>query len=124
MSIFIAISIAACILAVFVLGGGYMVHHAQKAAKTRRNAETKKQTLREKKKTLTEARTKVLKTLKLNETANFETIKSTYRKLAKDYHPDRRGGNQEKFKPISAAYTSYEDARLKFENSDDKFKNE
>lgn len=99
------------------------VHHVQKAAKTRRNAETKKQTLRKKKETLAKTRTKVLKTLKLNETANFETIKSTYRKLAKTHHPDR-GGNQEKFKPISAAYNSYEDARLDFENSDDKFKNE
>jgi len=41
--------------------------------------------------------------LGLSETASQEEIKSAYRKLAKENHPDA-GGNEEKFKKISVAY--------------------
>ena len=44
--------------------------------------------------------------------ADGATIKSAYRKLAKEYHPDRNGGckdNEDKFKAISAAYECLKD---------------
>ncbi len=46
-------------------------------------------------------------TLKISKTASTEEIKSAYRKLAKEYHPDLNPGNEEverRFKEISQAY--------------------
>ena len=46
-------------------------------------------------------------TLGVSDTADAETIKKSYRKLAMKWHPDRNQGNQEaeaKFKEISSAY--------------------
>ncbi len=50
--------------------------------------------------------------LGVERTADGATIKSAYRKLAMQYHPDRNGGckdNEDKFKAISAAYECLKD---------------
>ncbi len=45
-----------------------------------------------------------LKTLGLDKNATAEQIKSAYRKLAKQYHPDTKTGNTNKFREITDAY--------------------
>ena len=50
--------------------------------------------------------------LGVERTADGATIKSAYRKLAMQYHPDRNGGckeNEDRFKAISAAYECLKD---------------
>lgn len=42
--------------------------------------------------------------LGVNRTATQEEVKRAYRRLAHKHHPDRPGGNAEKFKQINAAY--------------------
>ncbi len=44
------------------------------------------------------------KTLGIDKNASEEEIKKAYRKMAHLYHPDRPGGNEEKFKKINEAY--------------------
>ncbi len=47
------------------------------------------------------------KILNVGRTASHDEIRSAYRKLAKEYHPDRNPGNsaaEEKFKQVSAAF--------------------
>jgi molecular chaperone DnaJ len=44
------------------------------------------------------------KTLGLNRDASDEEIKTAYRKLAHKYHPDKSGGDEQKFKKINEAY--------------------
>ena len=56
--------------------------------------------------------------LGLNETANEEEIKKTFRKLAMQYHPDKNPGNkpaEEKFKRINDAYSILGDASKRAE---------
>jgi len=57
------------------------------------------------------------KTLGINKSASPDDIKRAYRKLAKDYHPDR-GGNEEKFKAINEAYDTLKDTnkRQQYDN--------
>lgn len=43
-------------------------------------------------------------TLGIDEAASPEEVKKAYRKLAHRYHPDKDGGNEEKFKEINEAY--------------------
>lgn len=43
-------------------------------------------------------------TLGVAQTASPEDIKRAYRKLAHEHHPDKGGGNEEKFKQINEAY--------------------
>lgn len=42
--------------------------------------------------------------LGVNKNASQEEIKQAFRKLAHQYHPDKKGGNAEKFKEINEAY--------------------
>jgi DnaJ-class molecular chaperone len=44
------------------------------------------------------------KILGVPENASQEEIKKAYRRLAHEYHPDRKGGSEAKFKEINAAY--------------------
>jgi len=43
--------------------------------------------------------------LGVQKSANSEEIKKAFRKLAHKYHPDKKGGDPEKFKEISEAYS-------------------
>jgi len=56
--------------------------------------------------------------LGVEKTANAEDIKSAYRKLAKEFHPDinKAPGAEEKFKEISEAYEVLSDPRKRFEH--------
>lgn len=63
------------------------------------------------------------KTLHVEKNAKLEEIKKSYRKLAKQYHPDLNPGNKEaerKFKDISHAFDliGTEDARAKFDRGE------
>lgn len=49
--------------------------------------------------------------LGVNKNASENEIKKTYKKLALKYHPDREGGDAEKFKEISQAYEVLSDKR-------------
>ena len=44
------------------------------------------------------------KELGVNRTASEDEVKQAYRRLAKQYHPDKPTGNEEKFKRVSEAY--------------------
>ncbi len=44
------------------------------------------------------------KILGIDKTASPEEVKKAYRKLAHQHHPDKDGGNEEKFKEINEAY--------------------
>ncbi|HHH29800.1 MAG TPA: J domain-containing protein [Polyangiaceae bacterium] len=48
--------------------------------------------------------TKLYKALGVAPTASADEIKRAYRKLAAKHHPDKRGGNEERFKEIATAY--------------------
>ncbi|MDO8514103.1 MAG: molecular chaperone DnaJ [bacterium] len=47
--------------------------------------------------------------------ANDEEIKSAFRKLAHKYHPDKKGGNEAKFKEVSEAYAVLSDKKKRAE---------
>ncbi len=58
------------------------------------------------------------KILGVSENAGEEEIKQAYRRLAKEYHPDRRGGDkaaEERFKEISEAYSVLSDPQRRQE---------
>lgn len=42
--------------------------------------------------------------LEVDRGASPEEIKKAYRKMAVKYHPDKPGGDEEKFKEVAAAY--------------------
>lgn len=50
-------------------------------------------------------------TLGVDRAATPEEIKQAYRRLAHRYHPDKAGGDEEKFKEINAAYEVLSDAK-------------
>ncbi len=58
------------------------------------------------------------KILGLSENASVDEIKKAYRKLAKEYHPDAKGGDkksEERFKGISEAYAVLKDPKRRQE---------
>ena len=42
--------------------------------------------------------------LGVNKSASKDEIKKAFYKLAQKYHPDKKGGNEEKFKQVNEAY--------------------
>jgi molecular chaperone DnaJ len=55
------------------------------------------------------------KVLGVSDKATDKEIKAAYRKLSKQYHPDASGGNEERFKEISAAFDVVGDAEKRKE---------
>lgn len=51
--------------------------------------------------------------LGVNKSSNDDEIKKAYRKLAHKYHPDKQGGDSEKFKEINEAYQVLSDKTKK-----------
>jgi molecular chaperone DnaJ len=49
------------------------------------------------------------KILGVEKGASKEEIKKAFRKLAHEYHPDKKGGNEEKFKEVNEAYSVLSD---------------
>ncbi|MDI6783162.1 MAG: DnaJ domain-containing protein [bacterium] len=63
------------------------------------------------------------RTLGIKLDADLKTIKSAYRKLAKEYHPDRHSGSkgnawEEKFKEVQEAYETLRDAEKRRQYDD------
>ena len=55
------------------------------------------------------------KVLGVSESATDKEIKAAYRRLSKQFHPDAAGGNEERFKEISAAFDVVGDAEKRKE---------
>ena len=55
------------------------------------------------------------KTLGVEKNASQDEIKKAFRKLAHQYHPDKSGGDESKFKEVSEAYAVLSDDRKRRE---------
>lgn len=51
------------------------------------------------------------KILGVNKNASSDELKAAFRKLAHEYHPDKKGGSAEKFKEINEAYQVLSDSK-------------
>ncbi|MBI4068062.1 DnaJ domain-containing protein, partial [Candidatus Kaiserbacteria bacterium] len=49
--------------------------------------------------------------LGVNRSASDEDVKKAFRKLAHKYHPDKKGGNESRFKEASEAYAVLSDKK-------------
>ena len=49
--------------------------------------------------------------LGVSKTASADDIKRAYRKLAHEHHPDKKGGDEKKFKEINEAYQVLSDEK-------------
>jgi len=54
-------------------------------------------------------------TLGVTKTASKDDIKKAFRKLAHKYHPDKKGGNEAKFKELNEAYSVLSDEKKRAE---------
>lgn len=54
-------------------------------------------------------------TLGIQKSASADEIKSAFRKLAQKYHPDKKGGDEAKFKEVSEAYAVLSDKKRRAE---------
>ena len=52
-------------------------------------------------------------TLGIPRTATQEEIKKAFRKLAHQHHPDKKGGNESRFKEVNEAYQVLSDPKKK-----------
>src|SRR5579863_3124180 len=53
--------------------------------------------------------------LGVSKTATEDEIKTAFRKLAQKYHPDKKGGDEAKFKEVSEAYAVLSDKKKRAE---------
>src|SRR5581483_8419133 len=53
--------------------------------------------------------------LGIEKSATDEDIKKAFRKLAQKYHPDKKGGDEAKFKEVSEAYAVLSDKKKRAE---------
>ena len=53
------------------------------------------------------------KILGVAKAASTDEVKTAFRKLAHEHHPDKKGGNAEKFKEINEAYQALGDAQTR-----------
>src|SRR3982751_5724539 len=53
--------------------------------------------------------------LGVNKSASKDEIKKAFRKLAHEYHPDKKGGNVDKFKEVNEAYSILSDDKKRAE---------
>src|SRR5574337_815597 len=51
------------------------------------------------------------KILGVNKSASEDEIKKAFRKLAHQYHPDKKGGDEAKFKEVNEAYSVLSDKK-------------
>src|SRR3954465_9636470 len=54
-------------------------------------------------------------TLGVNKDATKDDIKKAFRKLAHEFHPDKKGGNADKFKEVNEAYSVLSDDKKRAE---------
>ena len=53
--------------------------------------------------------------LGIERSASEDDIKKAFRKLAQKYHPDKKGGDEAKFKEVSEAYATLSDKKKRAE---------
>jgi DnaJ-class molecular chaperone len=66
---------------------------------------------------------KALKTLDITTKLTHQELKNRYKKLSKEFHPDKMGGDTAKFQEINEAYTLLEEymKNFRFKLDEDEF---